>query len=313
MNYRSVFKPGLFAGRAVIVTGGGSGIGRCTAHELAALGATVALVGRNPEKLERVREEIIHDGGTASDYICDIRNEAGVISTVEAVLGAHGRIDGLVNNAGGQYRGAMKTISTKGFESVVRSNLTGGFVFMREVYTRWMENNGGAIVNMIADIWNGWPNFAHSAASRGGMLTLSETAACEWAASGVRVNTVAPGAIASSGLDTYEDKDRVYIQREIAAEVPLQRFGTESEVAAAIVFLLSPAASYITGSCIRIDGGGPNARRMWWKLEPSEKSQPFNGYPFQKYPFHFSAICSASSIAAAATGISRDGHRTKPS
>jgi citronellol/citronellal dehydrogenase len=278
MTYRSVFRPRLFADRTVIVTGGGSGIGRCTAHELAALGANVVLVGRNPEKLEKVREEIIQDGGTASDHVCDIRDEAGVISTVEAVLAAHGRIDGLVNNAGGQYRAAMKTISTKGFESVVRSNLTGGFVFMREVYTRWMENNGGAIVNMIADIWNGWPNFAHSAASHGGMLTLSETAACEWAASGVRVNTVAPGAIASSGLDTYEDKDRVYIQREIAAEVPLQRFGTESEVAAAIVFLLSPAASYITGSCIRIDGGGPNARRMWWKLEPSEKSQPFNGF-----------------------------------
>ena len=278
MTYRSVFKPGLFAGRTVIVTGGGSGIGRCTAHELAALGASVALVGRNPEKLEKVLEEIIHDGGTASGHVCDIRDEAGVISTVEAILAAHGRIDGLVNNAGGQYRAPMKTISTKGFESVVRSNLTGGFVFMREVYTRWMENNGGAIVNMIADIWNGWPNFAHSAASRGGMLTLSETAACEWAASGVRVNTVAPGAIASSGLDTYGDKDRTYIQHEIAAEVPLQRFGTESEVAAAIVFLLSPGASYITGSCIRIDGGGPNARRMWWKLEPSEKSQPFNGF-----------------------------------
>ena len=278
MKYKSVFAPGTFEGQTIIVTGGGSGIGRCTAHELAALGAHVILVGRSVEKLQAVCAEIAGDGGSASYHSCDIREEAAVVATIEAVLASRGRIDGLVNNAGGQYRAALKTISTKGFEAVVRSNLTGGFIFMREVYNRWMEAHGGAIVNMIADISNGWPNFSHSAASRGGMLTLSESAACEWAAAGVRVNTVAPGTIASSGLDTYEAKDRAYIQGEIAAEVPLQRFGTESEVSAAIVFLLSPAASYITGSCIRIDGGGPNARRMWWKLEPSDRSVPYNGF-----------------------------------
>src|SRR5258708_26641675 len=103
----------------------------------------------------------------------------------------------------------MKTISTTGFERVVRSNLSAGFVFMREVYTRWMENNGGAIVNMIADISNGWQNFAHSAASRGGLLTLRETAACEWAASGCRVNTVAPGATPSSVLEHDQANDTV--------------------------------------------------------------------------------------------------------
>ncbi len=88
----------------------------------------------------------------------------------------------------------MKSISTKGFEAVVRSNLTGGFIVMREVYNRWMVDHGGSIVNMIADIWHGWPHFSHSAAARGGMLTLSECAATEWAESGVRVNTVAPPA-----------------------------------------------------------------------------------------------------------------------
>jgi len=278
MSYDSVFRGGLFTGQVVIVTGGGSGIGRCTAHELAALGAHVALVGRNPEKLATVRGEIVSDGGRASDHVCDIRDEAGVIATIDAILGGFGRIDGLVNNAGGQYRAALKTISTKGFEAVVRTNLTGGFIFMREVYTRWMEHNGGAIVNMIADISNGWPNFAHSGASRGGMLTLSESAASEWAAAGVRVNTVAPGAIASSGLDTYDAEHRAYIQNEVAGEIPLQRFGTEAEVAAAIVFLLSPAAAFITGSCIRIDGGAPNARRVWGKLAPTDKSKPYNGF-----------------------------------
>src|SRR5467141_3967730 len=179
MPYQSVFRPDLFKGQTIIITGGGSGIGRCTAHELVALGANVAILGRRAEKLAEVK------------------------AAIDAVLGAYGRIDGLVNNAGGQYRAPMKTISTKGFEAVVRSNLTGGFIFMREVYNRWMEANGGAIVNIIADIWHGWPEFAHSGAARGGMLTLTETAACEWSASGVRVNAVAPGGIVSSGFDTY--------------------------------------------------------------------------------------------------------------
>lgn len=284
MKYKSVFAPGLFDGQVMIVTGGGSGIGRCTAHELARLGATVAIVGRKIEKLDQVAAEIREDGGKVSTHVCDIRDEAGVIATIEAVLGEHGKIDGLVNNAGGQYRAELKTISTKGFEAVVRNNLTGGFIFMREVYNRWMEAHGGAIVNMIADIWHGWPTFAHSAASRGGMHALSESAASEWAVSGVRINTVAPGTIASSGLDTYDAAHTAYIQREIAKEVPLQRFGNEAEVSAAIVFLLSPGAAYITGSCIRIDGGGPNSRPMWHKLAPSDRSKPFDGFHRAKLP-----------------------------
>lgn len=274
--YQSIFRPDLFAGQTIIVTGGGSGIGRCTAHELCALGAHVVLVGRTLDKLEAVKAEIEQDGGSASVYACDIRDEAKVGETIDAVLQARGRIDGLVNNAGGQYRTAMKNISTKGFEAVVRSNLTGGFIFMREVYTRWMEANGGAIVNMIADIWNGWPDFAHSGAARGGMLTLSESVACEWGASGVRVNTVAPGGIASSGFDTYSPEAKQKILGH-AKTVPLQRFGTEAEISAAIVYLLSPGAAYITGSCIRVDGGAPNARNTW-TLEPHSRSRPFEGF-----------------------------------
>ncbi|HXQ07911.1 MAG TPA: SDR family NAD(P)-dependent oxidoreductase, partial [Bradyrhizobium sp.] len=143
MPYQSVFRPNLFKGQTIIVTGGGSGIGRCTAHELVALGANVAILGRTAEKLAEVKAEIEEDGGQILTQVCDIRDEAMVIAAIDAVLGAYGRIDGLVNNAGGQYRAPMKTISTKGFEAVVRVNLTGGFIFMREVYNRWMEANGG--------------------------------------------------------------------------------------------------------------------------------------------------------------------------
>ena len=278
MPYQSVFAPGLFAGQTVVVTGGGSGIGRCVVHELSSLGAEVAIVGRSVEKLERVKTEVEEDGGVASIHSTDIRDEDGVGRVIDAILERHGRIDGLVNNAGGQYKANLDTISTKGFEAVVRSNLTGGFIVMRETYNRWMKANGGAIVNMIADISNGWPGFAHSAASRGGMKTLTETAATEWAESGVRVNTVAPGSIASSGLDTYDDEHTAFIRNKVWRGIPLQRFGTESEVSAAIVYLLSPAASFVTGTTLRVDGGAPNARQGWWDLKENDHNVAFNGF-----------------------------------
>jgi citronellol/citronellal dehydrogenase len=277
MGYRSVFAPGLFDGKTIIVTGGGSGIGRCTAHELAHLGATVVIVGRNPEKLDMVGREIVEDGGKVAAMTCDIRDEAQVVSVIDRTLEQFGAIHGLVNNAGGQYRAELKSISTKGFEAVVRNNLTGGFIFMRETYTRWMEANGGTIVNIIADIWNGWPEMGHSGASRGGMLTLSETAACEWAHAGVRVNTVAPGGIASSGFDTYPEEIGPRL-RAYAEKVPLPRYGTESEISAAVVYLLSPAAAYVTGSCVRVDGGAPNLRQTWTQSYDASNIPEFNGF-----------------------------------
>src|SRR3979409_1076652 len=280
MPYQSVFRPDLFKGRTIMVRGGGSGIGRCTAHELVALGASVAILGRTAEKLAEVKAEIEEDGGAVLTQVCDIRDEAMVSAAIDAVLGAYGRIDGLVNNAGGQYRAPMKTISTKGFEAVVRSNLTGGFIFMREVYTRWMEANGGAIVNIIADIWHGWPEFSHSAAARGGMLTLTETAACEWSASGVRVNTVAPGGIVSSGFDTYTPEMQKKLH-DFTAGGALPALGAGDGNSRGQTVLLSSARAYITGSCIRVDGGTPNARTTW-KLQPHNRSADFEGFHSSK-------------------------------
>ena len=282
MAYQSVFRPGLFAGQTIIVTGGGSGIGRCTAHELVSLGATVALVGRTLEKLEKVRGEILAVGGQASCHACDIRDEPAVQATVAAVLKTHGAIDALVNNAGGQFVAQLKDISAKGWEAVVKNNLTGGFLFARECYNQRMSEHGGAIVNIIADMWGGMPTLGHTGAARAGMLSFTETAACEWAHSGVRVNAVAPGTIASSGVDTYppELHERV---RNLKFAIPMQRVGTESEVSAAIVFLLSEAAAYITGSCLRVDGGAPNARHPW-KLIAHERSKPYNGFPLATLP-----------------------------
>lgn len=274
MTYRSVFRPGLFDGRSIVVTGGGSGIGRCTAHELVALGARVALVGRTLEKLQAVQAELGADHATV--HVCDIREEALVHDTVAAIRATHGRIDGLVNNAGGQFPAPLKAISAKGWDAVVRNNLTGGFLVARECYTQAMEAQGGAIVNIIADMWGGMPGMGHSGAARAGMLNFTETAACEWAVCGVRVNAVAPGYIASSGLDKYPPEFTATL-KQMTRKVPLQRFGNEAEVSAAIVFLLSDAAAFVTGACLRVDGGVPNARPTW-PLPAHQRSVAFDGF-----------------------------------
>jgi citronellol/citronellal dehydrogenase len=280
--YQSIFRPDLFAGQVIVVTGGGSGIGRCTAHELASLGATVALVGRKPEKLASVAAEITQDGGTASVHPCDIREEETVRATVAGILGTRGRIDGLVNNAGGQFQAPLEAISQKGWETVVRTNLTGGFLMARECYTQCMREHGGSIVNIVADMWNGMPGMGHSGAARAGMVNFTATAAAEWGVSGVRVNAVAPGWIASSGFDTYPDHVKPLL-RSLRHHTPLQRFGTEAEVSAAIVFLLSPAAAFISGDTLRVDGAAPNAKRHV-ELPAHDRSKPWNGFHRAKTP-----------------------------
>jgi len=280
MSYRSVFRPGLFAGQTIVVTGAGSGIGRCTAHELAALGAHVVLVGRTVAKLEAVEAEIREDGGEASHASCDIRDEEAVKTTVAGIVSARGRIHGLVNNAGGQFPAALAGISAKGWQAVIANNLTGGFLMAREAYGQSMRQHGGAIVNMLADMWNGMPGMGHSGAARAGMLNFTETAACEWAP--VRVNAVAPGWIASSGMDTYPDAMKPLIQ-SLPRHVPAARLGTEAEVSAAIVFLLSEGAAFVSGACLRIDGAAPNARRHWM-MAAGTPSPEFDGFHRSRKP-----------------------------
>jgi citronellol/citronellal dehydrogenase len=278
--YQSVFRAGLFEGQAGIVTGAGSGIGRCTAHELAALGARVALVGRKPEKLEAVAQEIADAGGIARCYSADIREEECVQEVVHAALADFGRIDFLVNNAGGQFAAPLEKISAKGWDAVVRTNLTGGFLVARECYVQWMKQNGGAIVNMIADMWHGMPNMGHSGAARAGMLNFTETAALEWAP--VRVNAIAPGWIASSGLDRYPPDMREHI-RALPAKVPLGRLGTESEISAGTVFLLSPAAAFVSGTCLRVDGAAPNTKANYSRA-PRGTMPAFDGFHLATKP-----------------------------
>nr|WP_152898912.1 SDR family oxidoreductase [Pseudomonas piscis] len=266
----------MFAGQTILVTGGGSGIGRCTAHELAALGARVLLVGRKAEKLQQVAGEIAEDGGLVDWQACDIRDEDAVKALVGELIERFGPIHGLVNNAGGQYPAPLASINQKGFETVLRTNLVGGFLMAREVFNQSMSKHGGSIVNMLADMWGGMPGMGHSGAARSGMDNFTKTAAYEWGHAGVRVNAVAPGWIASSGMDTYEGAFKAVIPT-LREHVPLKRIGSESEVSAAIVFLLSPGAAFISGSTLRIDGAASLGSRAW-PLGKARNSHSYNGF-----------------------------------
>ena len=281
--YRSVFTPGLLSGQVILVTGGGSGIGRCTAHELASLGAHMVLVGRNPDKLTATAQEVTGDGGQASWLSCDIRREDDVKAMVAQVVQQHGRIHGLVNNAGGQYISPLAQTSAKGWQAVIDTNLTGGFLVARECFNQSMQQHGGAVVNIVADMWGSMPGMGHSGAARAGMVSFTETAALEWAAQGVRVNAVAPGYIASSGMDHYPPEAGPML-REMRNTVPQGRFGTEAETSAAIVFLLSPAASFVSGSVLRVDGARPQMRMGWQQavakpdVQQRDAVKPFDGF-----------------------------------
>lgn len=280
--YDSVFRPGLFAGRTVIVTGGGSGLGRCTAHELKSLGARLALIGRTMAKLERVREEL----GDPETFVfaADLRREEEVKAAIDGVLAWGGRIDGLVNNAGGQFPAPLKDISLNGWNAVVSNNMTATFLVSKAVYLGWMEEHGGAIVNVGADFELGNPGMAHNGAARAGQTNFTYSASVEWAHAGVRVNSVLPGFIASSGLDRYPERSHDVL-RGVKNRVPLKRHGTESEIAAAIVYLLSDAAAYITGTTLRVDGGLHNAgKSSFYEVPDHDRSKPYNGFPLYRPP-----------------------------
>jgi citronellol/citronellal dehydrogenase len=223
-----------------------------------------------------VAAEIAEDGGHCHWRAFDIRDEEAVKVQVGEALAALGPITGLVNNAGGQFPAPLMGISKRGFEAVVANNLTGGFLMMRELFNQCLARHGGAIVNMTADFRNGMPGMGHSGAARSGMSNLTMTAAVEWAHAGVRVNAVAPGWIASSGMDTYGGAMRALIP-QLKDHVPLKRMGLEAEVSAAMVFLLSPAAAFITGVTLQIDGGASLGSPLFPKLA-AERSAPFEGF-----------------------------------
>lgn len=248
----TVFKPGLFEGKTAIITGGGTGIGFRIAREMAYLGATVVVASRNLANLVKAVETITDEGGKAHAVECNIRQIESIKACVEKAIELTGRIDYLVNNGGGQFPSPAEMISPKGWHAVIETNLTGTFFMSQEVFNRQFVNTGGAIVNIIANMRNGFPMMSHTGAARAGVENITKSLATEWGRYGVRVNSVSPGTINSSGLEKYDDAYRDFIYG-FAKNNQTYRLGTEAEVSAAVVFLLSPAASYISGVNLAVD------------------------------------------------------------
>ena len=235
------------------------------------------LAARKLERLEKTAAEILQSGGRASYYELNIRNETMVQDTIEQILREHETLDGLVNNAGGQFPSPAEDISQKGWHAVIETNLTGTFNMTRAAFNQAMSKRGGAIVNIVAEMWRGFPGMSHTGAARAGVVNLTQTLAVEWASRGVRINAVAPGYIYGHGITQY---DPAFIEQVLATindDIPAKRMGTESEVAAAVTFLLSPAAVYITGETIRVDGGSSLWRKPW-DIPEHNNLPAYNGF-----------------------------------
>jgi citronellol/citronellal dehydrogenase len=256
---------GLLEGRIVVVSGGGSGIGRATAWLAARLGARVVVCGRTPEKLTRVREALTSRGLQCEAHALDIRERGAVDALFADLFARHGRVDLLVNSAGGQFPQAAVDFSDKGWRAVIETNLTGTFNMVQSVGRHWhATGSAGSIVSIVVSP-RGLHQVAHSSAARAGVTALSEALAVEWAPLGIRLNCIAPGAIASEGWAVY----RADIPRRYAQASPLRRTGTPWEVAEAVIFVGGPAGRFITGQTLHVNGGTNLWGETWTAGKPA--------------------------------------------
>ncbi|KAM9305723.1 peroxisomal trans-2-enoyl-CoA reductase-like [Gastrophryne carolinensis] len=282
MAVRSVFAPGLFRNRVAIVTGGGTGIGKAIAAELLGLGCNVVIASRKVDRLQEAAKDLIsrvspENPSVVTALRCNIRQEDEVESLIKSTLNQYGQIDFLVNNAGGQFVSPTKKISAKGWSAVIDTNLTGTFFCCKAVYNAWMEKHGGAIVNITADHYRGAPSIAHSSAARAGVENLTKSLASEWAHTGVRINAVAPGAVFSqSAVDHYKDLG-VSLYKRLARGNPIKRIGVPEELSPTVCFLLSPAASFITGTTVMVDGGQSLCQHYWELPDHNNWPEPPEG------------------------------------
>ena len=261
----SRYAPDLMAGQVALVTGSGSGMGRATALEMASCGARLALFARRKEPLEETAEMIRAAGGEAFVVPGDTRDEGSIETAMERIKDHYGKLDVLVNNAGGQYIAAARDITNKGFEAVIRNNLIGSWQMTRAVADHFMYENGGSIVFVTAiSARTALTGFAHTVAARAGVTGMMKTLAAEWGEYGIRLNCVAPGTIKTEALGRYPiPPDR---WKELNRSV-LNRMGMAEDVAGAIIFLASDLGNFITGEDIYVDGGetlhlGHDARDM---------------------------------------------------
>jgi citronellol/citronellal dehydrogenase len=256
-----LFQPRLLDGQVAIVTGGGSGLGRASALELAALGARVVVCGRREEPLDETAA--LADGGRVEARTCDIREEHQVEALVDGVLERHGRIDLLVNNAGGQYMTPAEDITPKGFRTVMRLNVEGTWLMTHAVATKAMmggRDRGGKIVNVTLSPHHGLPGMAHSSAARAAVENLTRVLSIEWARFGIRLTALAAGHF---GTETLRTKYPKQVVEGVAGTVPLGRLGTEEEFAWLVAYLATPAGDYFSGAVLTLDGARDNWFGQW--------------------------------------------------
>jgi citronellol/citronellal dehydrogenase len=252
-GFRSPLAADANEGKVAIVTGGGTGIGRATALELARTGARVAICGRRPEPIEGVRLELEADGHDVLAAPCDVREPDQVDRFLDGVDERFGRVDVLVNNAGGQFAAAAEDISVKGLRAVHRLNVDAVWHLTHEVATRWMIPQRSGVVFLLGfSPRRGIPMMAHSSMARSALETMAASLSNEWSRFGIRAICIAPGLIETEGLQQYGGAGVV---AEYAAQVPMRRAGTPEEVAATIAFLASAGGGYVTGSTVLVDGG----------------------------------------------------------
>jgi citronellol/citronellal dehydrogenase len=269
--HSEIFREDLLAGQLALLSGGGSGIGRATALELAALGARVVICGRRPEPLAETAA--LARAGSIETEVCDIREEDQVEALVGRVLERHERIDLLVNNAGGQFLSPAEDITPKGFRTVIRLNVEGTWLMTHAVATRSMiPAGGGKVISITLSPHNGMPGMVHSGAARAAVENMMRTLSVEWARFGIKCNSIAPGQI---GTDTFMTKYPQTLVALMAQTIPAGRLGTADEIAWLVAYLASPAGDFVSGTVLTVDG----ARDDWFGAWPPGQAADDGGQP----------------------------------
>ena len=269
-DHPTVFASDALKGQVVVVSGAAGGIGRAIAFLFARLGAHVVAVGRNQDKLDTLVGNISSRGLTASSHLADIRDPDAINAMFDAVWATRGRLDILVNSAGGQFPQPAIDYSIKGWNAVINTNLNGTWYMMQAAAQRWRAHkHPGSIVNIVVVTTHGLYGVAHTIAARSGVIGLSRAVAVEWAPLKIRVNCVAPGAIETEGWNVYSPEARAAYPRSN----PMMRTGSPWDVAEASVFLAGPSAKFITGETLTVDGGG----QLWGETWTTGKPAYFRG------------------------------------